>query len=37
MYNFKTHYMFLCFKIAYKNNIIYNDNFLNKIKNEGIE
>ena len=34
---FRTHYMFLCFKIVYKNNIIYNDNFLNKIKNKGIE
>ena len=35
--NFKTYYMFLCFKFVYKNNIIYNDNFLNKIKNKGIE
>ena len=31
--NFKTHYMFLCFKFVYKNNIIYNDKILNKIKN----
>ena len=31
--NFKTHYMILCFKIVYKNNIIYNDKILNKIKN----
>ena len=31
--NFKTHYMFLCFKIVYKNNIIYTDKILNKIKN----
>ena len=35
--NFKTHYMILCFKIVYKNNIIYNDKILNKIKNYGIE
>ena len=35
--NFKTHYIFLCFKIVYKNNIIYNDKILNKIKNYGIE
>ena len=34
---FRTHYMFLCFKFVYKNNIICNDNFLNKIKNKGIE
>ena len=37
MYKFKTHYMFLCFKFVYKNNIIYTDKILNKIKNEGIE
>ena len=29
--------MILCFKIVYKNNIIYTDKILNKIKNEGIE
>ena len=34
---FKTHYIFLCFKFVYKNNIIYTDKILNKIKNEGIE
>ena len=37
MYKFKTHYIFLCFKIVYKNNIIYTDKILNKIKNKGIE
>ena len=30
---FKTHYMILCFKFVYKNNIIYNDKIKNKIKN----
>ena len=30
---FKTHYIFLCFKFVYKNNIIYTDKILNKIKN----
>ena len=30
---FKTYYMILCFKIMNKNNIIYNDKILNKIKN----
>ena len=34
---FKTHYIFLCFKFVYKNNIIYNDKIKNKIKNKGIE
>ena len=35
--NFKTHYMFLCFKIVNKNNIIYTDKILNYFKNKGIE
>lgn len=34
---FKTHYMILCFKFVYKNNIICNDNLTYKIKNKGIE